>query len=803
MKQSRIFIGIFLFSFSSLAFEIVLTRIFSISLWYHFAFMVISIAMLGMGASGTVLSLFPKLRNSSRIGLYGLLLGISITVSYLLSNRIPFDPVRLSWDRVQILYICIYYLLLSAPFFFFGLSVSTSLSVISEKSGLLYGSDLIGAGMGSVCILLFMDISGPEHAVILVSCIAFAGAFFLAGKRMRFIAALLILLNLFLLTMPNMLSPRMSPYKGLQLALQYPGAEHIRTYHSPFSRIDLFRSPAARFAPGLSLKYLAPLPEQIGLSIDGGDINAVTRADDGEPLGFLNYLPSALPYEIGSRDDVLILEPKGGIEALLAEHYGAKQIVKVESNPLLIKVIRDDLHQFSEGIYDRDTWAGIGRSWLKKGNRTFDVIDIPLVGTSPSGSFGITEDYRFTVEAFKEYLSHIKDHGMVSIQTFIVPPPRTELRILSTLVTSMEETGIKEPHKNIVAIRSWGTVSIIAKKVPFSLEEGEAVRRFSAERRFDLVYLPWIAEGETNLYVRMSSDEYPRAFKAILDLRTREAFLRDYLFDIKPVRDENPFFNYYLKLENIKRTYDVMGKKWAYFLEEGYLLPVVFIQISLLSSILIALPALGKTTAAGKREGNPRARGIRRLKQLPYFASLGLGFMFVEIPLIQKMILPLENSSYAMVTVLVSMLMGSGIGSLMSYRAPRLRSPFVLPLISLLIVGYGILAPFISDAMSPYSMTWKMASVFIILIPLSLPMGVPFPLGIKNLGDTDPEAIPWAWAMNGCLSVQAPVLTIMLAMVIGFKGVLWVGAGAYLLAFIAFPASSSEPHRSSEQRLPM
>ena len=780
----KLLAGIFLFSFSSLSYEIALTRVFSISLWYHFAFMVISIAMLGIGASGTVLSLSQKLNAPSRhdallkrIGIYGLFLGASITASYLLANRLPFDPVRLSWDKVQLLYICLYYLLLSTPFFFFGLSVSTAFSSASERAGLLYGADLLGAGAGAIGLVLLMSITGPEVVILFVSSIALGGAFLIGGRKTKAGSCILIACNVFLVVMtPDIISPRMSPYKGLQLALKYPGAQHIKTYHSPFSQVDVFRSPAVRFAPGLSLKYLDPLPEQIGISIDGGEVNAVTGTDNWESLGFLEFLPSALPYEIAKRESVLILDPRGGLEVLLAGYYDTGNIFKVESDPLVIEVIRDDLGDLSHGVYDSNTWQGLGRSWLKARHRKFDLIDIPLTGTSPSGSFGIAEDYRFTVEAFKVYLGHLTKSGMLSMNLYILPPPRTELRLLSTLVAAMEEMGMKEIERKIIAIRSWGSVGIMAKVEPFTPEEIEGVRKFSREKRFDLVLLPGIREEETDVYVRTRSSEYFTAFAGILDPGRRAAFQRDYLFDITPVRDENPFFHYFLKLKNLSRIHEVMGGKWQYFIEEGYLLPAVFLQVLLLSVILILLPAMKKGKATDK--GNA---GIRPLL---YFAFLGLGFMFVEISLIQKMILPLENPSYAVTTVLTSLLIGSGIGSLLSNRFSVLRSPLTLLAITLLVAAYSLGISPVSDLIAPQPLLKKAALGFAFLIPLGLPMGIPFPVGIKNLGENAPELIPWAWAVNGCASVLAPILTIMLAMAVGFQAVMWMGAGAYFLAFL-------------------
>ena len=806
MTYGRVPAAIFLFSFTSLAFEIALTRLFSISLSYHFGFMVISIAMLGIGASGTVLSLFPKLRNSSpdkpishTIGTYGLLIGATMALSYVLSNTLPFDPVRLSWDRTQILYILLYYLIFSTPFFFFGMSISSAFSAISERAGLFYGADLLGAGTGSLGFLVLTTKMSTEHAVIILSSMALTGAFITGKGKTRIAAVLLLMSNVFLLSMPDLITPRMSAYKGLQSALKYPGAVHLETYYDPFSRLDLFESPAVRFAPGLSLTYLDALPRQLGLSIDGSDINAVTSTDNKGSLRFLSYLPSALPYAMTRRDDVLILEPKGGLHVVLARYYDAQNIYKVDSNPLVIRVLRDHLRDFSGSIYDRNTWDGLGRSWLKARETKFDLIDIPLMGASPSASFGISEDYRFTVEAFKEYLGHLKERGTLSIHLFILPPPRIELRLLSTLATSMEEMGIKEVDKRIISFRSWDTVSILARPVPFTPEEIETVRQFSRQRRFDLIHLPGIREEETNRYVRIPSNEYFFTFRQILNPETRKSFEDNYLFDIRPVRDENPFFHYYLRIMNLEKIYHTMGGKWQYFMEEGYLLPAVFVQVMVLSIFLISLPAITrlKNKVGAKAEDKVKGRNKSFSNpHLSYFAFLGLGFMFVEIALIQKMILTLENPSYAIATVLASILISSGIGSLLGDRFPLLKSPFILPVISLLIVLCSALLPFISDAISLYPIPLRIACVFFVLVLPCLLMGIPFPLGIRNLGTRTPDMIPWAWATNGCISVLAPMVAIMLAMVVGFSAVLWIGAGAYIIAFLTFPAASSVPHQS-------
>lgn len=770
------FIGIFLCSFSTLCFEITLTRVFSISLWYHFAFMVISIGMLGVGLSGTVLSLYPGLRRRERLGGYALLLGLSIPAGYLLSNLVPFDPERLAWDRVQLLYILAYYVLLSAPFFFFGLVVSTALSVASRRSGLVYGADLLGAGAGALTAVFIMGMVGPERTVFIVSLAALAGAVVM-GSRYRPLAAAVIVLA-FLAIFPDFAQVRMSPYKGLPVALKYPGAKHMRTYESGFSRVDAFQSPLARFAPGLSLKYLEELPPQIGLSVDGSNLTAITKADAGPPE-FLRFLPSALPYEIRPRNSVLIMDPKGGLNILLARKYSVERIHRMEFNPLIVDVIRKDFSEFSGQIYGEGTWTGLVRSRLMRTRDMYDVMDISLAKTVPSAAFGMAEDYRYTVEAFREYLEHLGPGGVLSISLFILPPPKTELRLLATAVRALEDMGVRNVRKSIAAVRSWGSICILVKPAPFDAKEIERLRGFARRNGFDLVYYPGIKKEETNIYTRMPTPAYYEAFENIMNPETREDFIGRYVFDIREVSDDRPFFHYHLKAGNFRETYELAGRKWQYFIEEGLLLPAVLIQALLASLALLFLPAL-----RGKGH-SPGPRGL-----LLYFAFLGLGFMFIEVPLIQKMILPLEHPSYAVAGVLTSVLVSSGAGSLLSERFPALGSKFMVAVLAVLIVPYGLLINTAAESLLFFPLPVRFALAFALILPAGMMMGIPFPLGMRTLGDSAPALIPWAWAANGCFSVLGPVLAAMAAMWVGFQAVFLIGAACYAGAFVVLKLST-------------
>lgn len=769
---------VFLSSMATLSFEVLLTRIFSITIWYHFAFMVISIAMLGFAASGIVLAIYPGLKKPDHIGWYTLALGAAMPAGFLLANLVAFDPVRLAWERWELLNILLTYLCLALPFFCTGLVIATAFSVENRRAGLLYGADMVGAGVGSAGILLLMGFVPPETGILVISLVVVAVACSAGDRRLRSAAtlpagALLALLIL----QPGFCRPRMSPYKGLEAALQFPGSEHLRTWHTPFARIDTFRSPSVRYAPGLSLRYLEPLPEQIGISIDGGDVNAVTAVEKPAELAFLDHLPAAIPYALGPRREVLILDPRGGLPVLLARRRGAENIATVESVAALERVVREEMRQFSGDLYASESRVGLGRSWLAGEARRFDLIDISLQGTNPSGSFGISENYRFTVEAFKEYLEHLTENGVLSVNLFIIPPPRTELRIMATLATALEEAGVQNPGTHLAAIRSWGTLTILAKRSTFTVAETAAVRSFAGLHRFDISWLSGVTAEESNVHVRTRDFDYYRGFSAILSPAGRDSFLAGYLFDVAPVRDESPFFSHFLRFDRIPETYRAMGGKWQFFLEGGYILPAVLVQAAAISALLLTLPALaGKGTRAAGRS----ARNIF----LPYFALLGLAYMFVEVALIQKLILPLEDPSVAVSAVLASLLISSGTGSLLSHRYPRLTQPATALLLALLVGLSALFLPSLVMVAAPWPLPLR--GVFfclLVAVPGTL-MGIPFPVGLKLLGQAEPALIPWAWAVNGVFSVLAPLLAVMIAMVAGFRGVLLLGAAAYLLAFL-------------------
>lgn len=738
--------------------------------------MVISIALLGYGASGSILMLFPSLKRDppSILPFTSSLFGLTTILSYITANQVPFDPARLAWDPYQALHILILYILLSMPFLFAGLTLGLALSFLSHKAGRVYASDLTGAGLGCLLVLpLFSPFQ--EGVVIVTSLVAFLSslAFTLKIGRLRIIPILGIVLSITLLWLrPSFLEIRVSPYKDLSLALRYPSARLIETGWDSVSRVDLLYSPVVRFAPGLSLRYLEPLPPQIGLTIDGGGLNAITGYREGDRLDFIDYLPSSLPYYLGKRKEVFLIEPMGGLPILTAIHYSATSIYGAERNPLAITLSDSD---FSGYIYKRaKIILGDGRAVLKGVKRDYDLIEIGIseANASATGLYGLLEDYQFTKSAFKDYYSHLKDGGILSITRYLLPPPRTEIRLVSTIVEALEGIGVKEPKRQLAIIRTWGTITILLKKGVFTQAEVDAVKGFCSSRRFDLVHYPGMRPEEANIYNRFPEPIYYDLVSRLLDQKERDKLYNGYLFDITPTTDDRPFFYHIFRLKTIREVLKEVGGKWQILLEGGYLIPLVFVQALLASSILILLPIF-------------RIGGFPGLKALLYFFFIGIGFIFLEVSLIQRFIIFLTHPTHTFAGVVFSILVSSGIGSFLSQRIGVEKGGWVIiPLLGFFIPFYTLFLPQILSLLLGQTLIVRQLLTFFILFPIGLFMGMPFPLGIRALEIKGKVLIPWAWAVNGCAMVVGSIGAVMVAIPFGFRWVCFIAGIGYLLAWM-------------------
>jgi len=419
-----------------------------------------------------------------------------------------------------------------------------------------------------------------------------------------------------------------------------------------------------------------------------------------------------------------------------------------------------------------------------------------------SGAYSLSENYLYTVEAFVDYLAHLSEGGLLVVSRWLQMPPSESLRAGALAVTALEKAGLPQSERRLVAIRSWSTSLLLVKNGEFTAEEIEAVRSFCRQRQFDLVYYPGIQEAEANRYNAYPEPFYYRAFQDLL-FGDRARFYAETSYDVSPTSDDRPFFFHFFKWSQTPAILQTFGQTWQPFGGSGYFVLVALLVLALLASaVLILVPLLFqrklpatplsgdtktevvdcKSTPSRGRSTTSRGRSTAsggRGRVFLYFALLGLGYLFVEIPLMQHFILFLGHPIYAFAAVLFAILLFSGLGSMISARLPLPRT--LMGLVGAIIL-YPLILPLVFQLLLGQSLGLRLLVSVLSLAPLGFLMGVPFPKGIEIIGGLAPDLVPWAWGINGCTSVLASILSAMLAISFGFSRVLVGGSVAYLVA---------------------
>ena len=809
-------ICLFFLSSSALLFEIDLSRLLSVSQFYHFAFMVVSLALLGYGASGTALALFPKLNQKSThqsLAWFSLACGFSILGSYLIMNAVPFDSFSIAWDRRQALILALHYFLLTLPFFFNGLAVGLLLAGSPQTAGAIYAFNLLGSAFGCLLALLVPAYLGGEGLVVLSSGLAFLAALIALLGRYRaakptpaqpgavpprrlklqtWLAVSLVVLGLAFVLIDlgsrlsgqgglRFLALRLSPYKSLSYILQQPSAQVESQQWNAFSRVDVVSSPSIHSFPGLSYRYLGPLPVQRGVLVDGDDLSPLFNAN--ADLQFSDYISTAIAFRLRPGARTLVLGGRGGLDASIALARGASVIDVVEVNPLIVS---------AAPIYSDPRVRAIvsdERSYLRTASSRYDVTLLSLNNAYHpirSGAYSLSEDYRYTVEAFEDALSGLDQDGVFVVSRWLQNPPSEDLRIFALVVSALERLGL-DPSQRIVAFRGYNTATFLTKLQPFEAQELAAIRSFTEERAFDLTYAPGVKPDETNRYNILGDSVYYQSYKELLATNPRWTFYRSYPFEVSPPTDDRPFFGHFFKWSQAHQVLSELGKTWQPFGGAGYFVILALLLLSIvLAGLLILLPVF---LARRKAESQP----AQRLNKpdswiyLLYFALIGLAYLFVEIPLIQKYILLLGQPAYAMSAVLFTLLLFSGIGSAQEKRIPL---KLALALLTFLLVATPVLLPPLFRLTLGLTFWTRLVLTVVVLAPVGFLMGVPFPAGIRRLGISGlSSTIPWMWAVNGSASVVSAVLAALLALTFGFTWVFGLGALCYLGALLAIALS--------------
>lgn len=812
------YLAIGIMSGATLLLELALLRLFAVQQFYHFAFMAISLALLGAGASGSILSVrgrrFPP-------AWLCLLFGVTTLAAYSIINYSPFDSFSIAWDRRQILHLAVYFLAATVPFLFSGLLVGGEL-MRAGKAGTaashrVYGSNLIGSALGSVLSLPFLSLVGGEGAVLIAVAAGGAAGFLFTGfsskrvtqedmlptqvesrataggersaKMVGLIAPVILMAGaaLALLLRPDFMKQRLSPYKTLSLLSQVADFKHVLSSWDATARLDAVESDAIHIMPGLSLLSPVGPPTQAGLLLDGDNLMPILglSPDSDEASLLADYLPEGIGFLLRPRGRTLVVEAGAGMSVLFALASGAEHVTAVEDNRLVIEALRDGYRDFSHGLYSDDRVTVInqsGRIYVRQpGNKRFDLLFIAL--TDPhrpvtSGAYSLTENYVYTVDAMRDYLNVLDEHGWLLMTRWLQTPPSESARAFGMIAAALAESG-RDPAAHLAAFRSLRTMTILASMEPITAAEVEIVRTFLTQRGFDAVYFPGIRLDELNRFNILPEPVYSQLFGRIL--ADAHGTYADYRYDIRPPTDDHPFFFHYFRWRQTPEIMATLGMSWQPFGGSGFfVLVALLLLVGLASVLLIAGPLMVQRFWA---TGNRGAAPGWRLRVIIYFGALGLAFLFVEIPLAQRFILVLEQPVTALAFVLFSLLLFSGFGS-WSVSRWRLR-PALIALVLLIAIYPLILEPVSTLALRMPD--WiRIGMTVLALSPLGFLMGVPFAAGLRLVERREPSLVPWAWAINGSFSVISAVLAVMVALSWGFSAVLWLGAAAYAAAFFAF-----------------
>jgi len=816
-----------LVSAGALAYEVLLTRLFSIVQWHHYAYMIISIALLGYGVSGAFLALAGEaLRRHLRAAFAAgaALFAVSAVLSFAVAERLPFNPLAVIWEPRQLLFLPILYALFALPFFGAATCIGLALVAFPHRVGRIYRYDLMGAAAGAIGLMLALFVVFPDAALRLVALMGLLAATLAislrdngAIRKSRAAACSVAAVAACAALPPSWTALHLSEYKGLSQALLVPGAQVLVEDSSPLGLLTVVSSPTVplRHAPGLSLNNATEPPAQLGVFTDGDGLTAITAFDGRrEPLAYLDFTPAALPYHLLEKPDVLILGAGGGADILLALLHGAATIDAVELNPQLVRLVAERFSAFAGHLYERPgvrVHVAEARSFVAGGRNRYDVIQIPLLDSfaaAAAGTHSLSESYVYTIEAFEQYLDRLRPGGYLAITRWLKLPPRDSLRLFATAASALERRGIGEPGRHLALVRSWNTVTLLVKNGRLSDQDTASVRRFADERAFDLAFLTGMARAEANRFNILDQADFFDGAVALLGPE-RDAFLRDYKFDIAPTTDNRPYFFDFFKWRALPELLERRALGGAALLDWGYLvLAATLIQAAALALLLILAPLLW----LGRERREPAAVDLARWRVALYFLAIGLAFLFIEIASIQRFVLFLGHPVYAIPVVLCGFLffagLGSGIAPTLTARleALRARSPqrpsigaadwlwrcFLHvrhPALALAVAGIGtaalmhlVLALPLFRWLMPLPDALKIAVSLALIAPLAFFMGMPFPLALARVAATRAALVPWAWGINGCASVLSAVLAILLAMSLGFNAVVVIAIALYVVA---------------------
>ena len=777
--------GLFLTTLATLMLEILDTRLLSVIAWYHLSFFAVSVAMFGMAAGAVHVYLggdrFSGDLAPRALARYATLLAVAIPVSHLVNLSIPFPP---NLSAVAVLAIGASTVALAAPFYASGVVVAIALTRMPGRIGVFYAADLLGAALGCLLVLPLLAYGNISSAAFTCGAVAagaalcFRSAGRLPGRRLD--AAVLVALGLIaVLSSVTPFGPRVLYPKGKPSRVENIERE-FWSIHGQVVADYPTCSPVFYWGAGaLASEEEVDL---VGMRIDGLAGTMMTGwHGDAPSLEWAAHDVTALPYHLRRGARVAVVGVGGGRDLLTALWSGSPAIVGIEINRAFLEMIRGPYREFA-GLADRPELKLVhdeARSYLARTRERYGILQMSLIDTwaaTGAGAFTLSENGLYTLEAWELFLGRLEEDGLLSVSRWFAPENASETcRLVSLATGALLAYGVENPRRHMALVAAENIATLIVSPSPLPAADLAAIRALATAEGFNLLLLPGESPGH-ELIGRIASS------RSLAEIgRTIAAEQYDYSIPT----DARPFFFNLVRPSQILRI--GLPRNLSPGVVRGNLLAtftlaVLLLVVLVLVAAVIFVPLL--------RRGLPRLSGRQFTLGLLYFALIGMGFMFIQIGLMQRFSVLLGHPVHAVVVILFTMIASAGIGSWLSERIPAERSAaglIALPLATalLLVVTLFALQPLIAGSMAAGLLRRSLAAILLVA-PLSLLLGMFFPTGMRLVGRLSEEAMPWMWAINGGCGVLAAVIAVAVSMWLGIEWNLIVAAGAY--ALLTLPA---------------
>jgi len=785
-RDPLILAGVGAVSAAILMTELALTRIFSVTMYYHFAFLAISIALFGLSASGVfVYVLRARLSSISTRALLTSAALVYALVTIVALACLVRIRVGLNYSPSNLALMLAIYLLAALPFFAGGAVISVAFARLVDRINLVYSADLVGAATGCLVLIPLLDWLGAPGVVLTAAALAFGAAvcFAPSASRVYITAGVIGLFSLPAAAQATGAAPfDVVNTKG------HEGDRILFDKWNSFSRVAVYDRQHGDWSLSPSFKGIRG--DSLFMDIDSAASTPILKGT-GNPTDatYLRYELTALAYHLVERPagfTALVIGPGGGRDLLSALVFGSRHVDAVEINPIIARdVMLDRFRDYSGGVYAHPRVAvhvDDGRSFIRRSASRYDVIQASLVDTwaaTAAGAYTLTENSLYTTEAFGEYIDHLTDDGLLSITRWVFDG----LRLVTLAQEACAARGL-DAAQHLAIVRKDRVATFLLKRQPFTPDESTRLQRIADQLEFEVLYAPGAGPRST----AAEPPEMDRARTRVSDYRElilapdRERFLAGYPIDIRPTTDDRPFFFHTTRLRDQLNV--AFGRSMLFGNGLSALLTLIGISV-LLVALFVGAPLL----VGGARPASGWSRWLL------YFGSLGAGFMLLEVALLQRFVLLLGHPVYSLTVTLFSLLVGTGIGSFISRRVDqeRLKGAALRALATVVVLALlsALVLPIVIDYAIAWPLPFRLVAAVALLVPAGVLLGVPLPTGMRLVAASRPEIIPWGWGMNGALSVLGAAAAVFLAMNWGFFVTLSIAALTYALATAALAGTKS------------